>query len=159
YYLFIGTYAPADSESIFVYRFDAETGEAVLISGVSGIENPSFLTLSPDHRFLYAVSDTHGKEGGEVYAYALDKKSGKLRFINKQQSNGKDPCNLVLDKTGKWLFVANYSSGNFSVLPVEADGAIGAPVQTIQHHGQGVHLPQQGAAHVHCVIPAPNNRD
>lgn len=159
YYLFIGTYSPADSNGIMVYRFDTGTGEASFVSAVSGIENPSFLTLSPDYRFLYAVSEMHGEAGGEVYAYAFDGQTGKLRFINKQLSNGKDPCNLVTDKTGKWLFVANYSSGNFSEFPIEQDGSIGKLKQTIQHHGRGIHLPQQSEAHVHCVIPAPNNRD
>lgn len=159
YYLFVGTYAPADREGIRVYRFDSRTGEAIPVSAVSGIENPSFLTLSSDHRFLYAVSEMHGKDGGEVYAYAFDRQNGRLRFINKRKSDGKDPCNLVLDKTGKWLFVANYSSGNFSEFPIEADGSVGARIRTIQHHGHSVNLPQQSTAHVHCIIPAGNNRD
>lgn len=158
YYLFIGTYAPADSNGIFVYRVDRNTGRASFVSAVSGIENPSFLTLSPDHRFLYAVSETHGGQGGHVYAYAFDAAQGKLHYLDKQLSGGDDPCNIITDRSGKWVLVANYSSGSLSVLPVRGDGSVGKAVQTIHHHGHGI-KPQQESAHVHCIIQAPGGRD
>jgi 6-phosphogluconolactonase len=158
YYLFIGTYSPADSNGIFVYRVDRATGHAAFVSAVSGIENPSFLTLSPDHRFLYAVSETHGGQGGHVYAYSFDAATGSLHYLNRQLSGGDDPCNIITDRSGKWLFVANYSSGSLSVLPVEKDGSAGAAVQTIHHHGRGI-KPQQESAHVHCIVQAPGGQD
>ncbi len=64
FYLFIGTYARADSNGIFVYRFNTATGKASFVSAIVGIENPSFLNFSPNHRFVYAVSETHGGAGG-----------------------------------------------------------------------------------------------
>jgi 6-phosphogluconolactonase len=158
YYLFIGTYSPADSSGIFVYRFDRASGRAVFVSAVSGIENPSFLTLSPDHRFLYAVSETHGGQGGQVYAYSFDAAKGSLHYLDRQLSGGDDPCNIITDRSGKWLLVANYSSGSLSVLPVEKDGSAGKAVQTIHHHGHGI-KPQQQSAHVHCIVQAPGGRD
>ncbi|HEX5553728.1 MAG TPA: lactonase family protein [Chitinophagaceae bacterium] len=160
FYLFIGTYAPADSKGIFVYRFNTTDGKASFVSAVSGIQNPSFLTLSPDHRFLYAVSETetHDNRGGQVYAYSFDQGTGTLHYINKQWSKGNDPCNISMDKTGKWLFVANYNGGSLSVFPVEADGSVGAAIQTIEHHGHGIQ-PQQTTAHIHCALPAPEGND
>ncbi|HEY6082875.1 MAG TPA: beta-propeller fold lactonase family protein, partial [Chitinophagaceae bacterium] len=151
YYLFIGTYAPADSNGIFVYRFNTATGNARLISAVSGIENPSFLNLSPDHRFVYAVSETHGGAGGQVYAYAFDHHSGRLIYLDQQLSRGDDPCNIITDHTGKWLFVANYSSGNFTEFPLEKNGSVGKAIQTIQHYGHGINPQRQEKPHVHCV--------
>lgn len=41
--MLVGSYASADQEGIKTYRFNQETGEAVLASTLSGIENPSFL--------------------------------------------------------------------------------------------------------------------
>lgn len=158
YYLIVGTYAPANQNSLFVYKFDGKTGQAQKVSAVSDIENPSFFCLSADHQFLYAVSETHGGEGGHVAAYHFDKKTGHLKKLNEVLSKGDDPCYIHLDKTGRWLFVANYTSGSLSVFPVEKDGHVGKASQVIEHHGHSIHLPQQGEAHVHCTLPSPDNK-
>jgi len=158
-YLFIGSYALADSNSIFVYRFNQETGSSKLVSAVKGIDNPSFVTLSPNDRYLYAVSETHGGVGGHVYAYRFDRSTGTLHYLDRQLSGGDDPCNLTTDRTGRWLFVANYTSGSFSEFPLEKDGRIDKALRTVQHHGHGINPLRQEGPHVHCVLIAPNNRD
>lgn len=159
YFLFIGTYSPADSNGIFVYKFNTYSGKATLVSAVSGIENPSFLTISPNRKYLYAVSETHDHNDGKVYAYSFNADKGRLAFINKQLTGGADPCNIITDTSGKWLFVANYTSGSLSVLPIKADGSVGKVSQNIPHHGHGIVPGRQDAAHVHCAVMAPNNRD
>ncbi|MHB1922852.1 MAG: lactonase family protein [Chitinophagaceae bacterium] len=158
-YLFIGRYAPADSNSIFVYRFNTSNGRAYPVSSIKGIDNPSFLTISPNHHFLYAVSETHGADPGKVFAYSFDQASGKLKYLDQQLSGGDDPCNITTDHTGKWVFVANYTSGSFSELPVRKDGSLGLAIHTIQHVGHGVNPLRQASPHVHCILPAPNNHD
>ncbi len=159
YYLFIGTYNPADSNSLFVYRFNSDSGIAQLISTTSGIKNPTFFTLSPNHQHLYAVSETHHNNDGKVFAYSFHPKEGKLTFVNKQLVEGEDPCNIITDTSGQWLFVSNYTSGNLSVFPLKANGSIGKISQHIQHHGHSIVSPNQDKAHVHCAIMAPNNKD
>src|SRR5690242_17177008 len=158
-YLFIGTYAPADSNGIFVYRFDTNTGKASRVSAIKGIENPSFLITSPDQRFVYAVSETHGEKGGSVYAYKFDPGNGRLHYLNSEPSGGKDPCYLTADQTGHWIMVGNYSSGSLSVLPVKEQGTLGKAVQTIRHHGHSIDKERQAEPHVHCIMLAPNNHD
>lgn len=158
YYLIVGTYAPTNQSSLFVYKFNDKTGQAQKVSAVSNIENPSFFCLSKNHQFLYAVSETHGGEGGHVAAYHFDKKTGQLKKLNEVLSKGDDPCYIHLDKTGRWLFVANYSSGSLAVFPVEKDGKVGEASQVIEHHGHSIHLPQQSEAHVHCTLPSPDNK-
>lgn len=157
-YLFIGTYAPANKNSLFVYKFNTANGEARQISTVSDIENPSFFCISSDRQYLYAVSETHGGEGGHVVAFHFNKKTGILKKLNEVLSKGDDPCYIHLDKTGKWLFVANYNSGSLAVFPVEKSGQVGEAVQVITHHGRSIHLPQQSQAHVHCTLPSPDNK-
>lgn len=158
YYLFIGTYAPANENSLFVYKFSAANGEAQQISAVSDIENPSFFCLSEDHQYLYAVSETHGGKGGHVVAFHFDKKTGTLKKLNEVLSKGDDPCYIHLDRSGKWLFVANYTSGSLAVFPVKRNGQVGEAVQVITHYGHSIHLPQQSEAHVHCTLPSPDNK-
>lgn len=153
YFLIIGTYAPADSNGIWVYRFSSATGRATLVSAVGGIENPSFVLPSADHRLVFAVSETHNG-GGQVYAYRFSQ--GRLQFLNRVPSGGDDPCNLALDASGRWLFTANYSGGSFACFPVGADGSLGQAALLRRHQGHGVDPKRQDKPHVHCVLPAPD---
>jgi 6-phosphogluconolactonase len=159
YYLLIGTYNPANHDAVFVYRFNTETGKADSVSAMDGVENPSFLVISPDHHHVYTVSETHGPKGGGVYAYSFDEKTGHLKYIDHQLSEGTDPCHINEDKTEHWVMVANYSSGSLSVLPIEPNGGVGPVIQHIQHTGHGVNPERQEGPHVHFVNIAPNNKD
>ena len=124
FYLFVGTYtegSPASrgSKGIYVYRFDAATGDATPVSTIM-TDNPSYLAVAPGGKFLYSVNETHGAgtEPGGVSAFSFDKTSGKLTFIDKQTSGGADPCYISVDAGRKWALVANYSGGNLSALPI-----------------------------------------
>ena len=159
-YLIVGTYTRPNtknpSEGIYVYKFNTNTGEFSAVSKATGIKNPSFLTVSPDQKFVYAVTET---SDGSITAYIFDKKSGNLTKLNTQLSGGADPCHISIDKTGKWVLVGNYSGGNLSILPVEADGSLGKATQSINHEGKGPNAGRQENPHVHSVNIAPNNRD
>ncbi len=158
-YLLIGTYTNtgAHSKGIYVYTFDVKTGQLTYRSEMGGIVNPSFLATSPDRQFVYAVGESDGT--GSVHAYRFDRTTGQLAALNQQSAQGSGPCHLTVDKTGKWLLVGNYGSGNLSVLPILANGSLGAAQQTIQHVGTGPDPQRQTSPHVHQVVIAPNNRD
>lgn len=155
YYLFAGTYTDGDSKGIYVYQFNAATGEAVPVSTAS-TENPSYLALAPGGQYLYAVNETHGAKPGGVSAFAFDKATGQLKFLDKQESGGDDPCYVSVDAKRKWVMVANYSGGNLSALPVRDDGSVGALTQSIQHSGKGANPQRQGKPHVHSVVFSPD---
>jgi len=122
YYLFIGTYTQKDSKGIYVYRFDAANGDVKPV-GTAATDNPSYLALAPGGKFLYAVNETDGARPGGVSAFAFDKTTGQLRFLNQQKSGGDDPCYVSVDAHRKWLMVANYNGGNLSALPILTDGS------------------------------------
>jgi 6-phosphogluconolactonase len=109
--------------------------------------NPSYLAVHPTRALVYAVNET-GTSGG-VSAFRLH--SDRLEFINRQSSRGADPCHLVVDRTGRYVLVANYSSGTVSVLPILEDGALGEACDVIQH--VGVRAP-----HAHGVTLDHSNR-
>jgi 6-phosphogluconolactonase len=158
-YVLIGTYTNTEARSagIYVYAFDPKTGALTLRSQMGGIQNPSFLALSPDRRFVYAVGETDGD--GMVAAYGFNRETGQLTALNRQSAGGSGSCHLTVDKTGRWLLVGNYGGGNLSVLPIRADGSLGAAQQTINHSGTGPNAERQQGPHVHQVVIAPNNRD
>lgn len=162
YYLFVGTYtegSPASqgSKGIYVYRFDAATGDATPVS-TAMTDNPSYLAVAPGGKFLYSVNETHGAEPGGVSAFSFDKATGKLTFIDKQASGGADPCYISVDAARKWALVANYSGGSLSALPIAADGSLHPLTELIQHTGTGPVKDRQEKAHVHSTILSPDQR-
>jgi 6-phosphogluconolactonase len=156
----VGTYTSGKSKGIYSFRFDTETGDLQPLAAPAETANPSYLVVSPDEKFVYAVNELHGcgNEQGAVSAFRFDAASGALTFINQVASLGEDPCNLSLSPDGQNLFVANYSSGNLSALAVRADGSLAGPVETLSHVGHGPNPERQKAAHVHMVLPSPDNQ-
>ncbi|GLU43096.1 lactonase family protein [Allomuricauda sp. NBRC 101325] len=132
YTLFVGTYTDGDSEGIYTYTFDANTGELSNQKLMAKITNPSYLALSNDKKNLYAVQETADFDslGGGVTAFAL--KDGLLELQNSMGTQGAHPCHVSLSEDGK-LAVANYSGGNVSVFSLNADGSIGEDPQIIDH--------------------------
>ncbi|WP_296653348.1 lactonase family protein [Paraburkholderia sp.] len=165
--LIVGTYTGGKGEGLYVYRFDTNTGEATPLS-VAKTVNPSYLVVSRDARFVYAVNELPGDDGpaslrGDVSAFGFDSASGRLTFLNKVSAEGNDPCYLSLSPDGRYLLVANYSiaadpGGSFAVLPVEPDGTLGAAALTVHHEGGGPVKGRQDNAHVHSTVFSPDGR-
>jgi len=159
--VYLGTYTNnGRSEGIYVCRLDLSSGELKQIDVAKGVANPSFLTVDPRTHFLYAVNEVEkfeGKASGAVSAFSIEPATGRLRLVNQQSSGGSGPCHLALDGSGRFLLVANYDVGSFEVLPVR-QGALGAPVDLIQHRGSSINPKRQAGPHAHCVVTDKNNR-
>lgn len=154
YHLLVGTYTTGKSEGIYTYRFDSQTGKLTLEHTQSEVINPSYLTMSPDNRYVYAANELF--EGmGRVSAFQFDQKSGKLTFINQQSSEGAAPCYITTDKGQQHVIVGNYGGG-LSVLPVEKDGSLGAAIQIIHHEGSSINKSRQEGSHVHATVFSPD---
>jgi len=159
--LYIGTYAEAEAAGIYLYQMDSATGTLEYRDSFKAGVNPSFLTLSPDNKYLYAVNELatfQGQPGGAVSAFAIDSSSGKLTFLNQQPSHGGAPCHLITDREGRFLFVANYLSGTLAVYPIETDGRLAAASQVVQHSGKGVNVERQEGPHAHFITLTTDNR-
>jgi len=157
-YLITGTYTGGKSEGIYVYKFNSEDGSYKEVSHVK-TSNPSFVAISPDEKYVYAVHEDAKKgKGGEISAFAFDKQTGILALINQQPTEGDHPCYVEVDNSGKWIFAGNYSSGSLSVLPVNADGSLGTATTHITHTGTGPNKSRQEKPHVHCTKISPDNK-
>lgn len=162
YFVYVGTYTEAGSESkgIYVYRFDSTTEKLVSVGLAAAATNPSFLAIHPNHRFLYAVNEVSnfkGEKSGAVSAFAIDHASGKLTLLNQVASKGGDPCYISLDKSGKHVLVANYGGGSIAVFPVREDGRLGEASAFVQHSGHGTNPERQEAPHAHSIDLSPDN--
>ena len=90
-FLFVGSYADATDPGINLFRFDVEKGTAVPVKSLSGIQDPSYLTVSRDGKFVYSVSETAVPDA-KVCAYSFDKQTGTLSLLNEQHTDGSAPC-------------------------------------------------------------------
>jgi len=157
YFVYVGTYtaeAGSTSKGIYAYRFDSGTSELIPIGLAAETTNPSFLAVHPNHRFLYAVNETgnyQGQKSGAVSAFAIDRATGKLTLLNEVASKGADPCYITVDKTGKYVLVANYTGGSVAVFPVLEDGRLGEASAFIQHTGHGADPERQEGPHAHSI--------
>lgn len=125
--VYIGTYTGEASKGIYAFRFDDAAGTLTPVGLVAETPSPSFLTVSTNGRFLYAVNELQtfgGEASGSVTAFSIAPDTGKLTELNTQPSKGAGPCHLALDRTGRYLAVANYTGGDFALFPVGADGRL-----------------------------------
>lgn len=155
--MYVGTYSVRGSEGIYVFEFDRKAGTMQPVQVVSNAKSPSFLAIHPSGNYLYSANEGADKQGG-VGAYAIDRATGKLQLLNEQSSLGDGPCHISIDQTGKTAFVSNYGGGSLAVLPINADGTLGAATDSVQDVGKGPNAQRQEKAHVHSATLAPDNR-
>ena len=155
--MFTGTYTRGASKGIYAHRFQTTTGKLTPLGLAGESPNPSFLIADASNRFLYAVNEG-GRTGSMVSAFSIDRKTGKLTLLNQVSSAGQGPCHLALDKTGKWLAVANYGNGTMGIFPIQADGKVGEASTVETHQGTSANPQRQRGPHAHEVVFSPDNR-
>lgn len=148
---YVGTYTTEGAKGIYLCNVDNITGAITLLDTFEGIDNPSFLKISKDKRFLYAVTE---KQEGYVSAYQIDK-SGKLKFINKQISNGSGPCQVDVSRDGKFVAVANYGGGSTAMYPVAENGSLLPASSVIKNSGSSVNKSRQTKPFAHSIKFSP----
>jgi 6-phosphogluconolactonase len=113
----------ARGKGIAVLSFDDRSGRMTMLSEKASIDNPTYLTVHPDNGCIYASSEVFGWNEGTVSAYRADPETGRLSYLNKQPSLGSIIAHHSLDRTGRFLLVANHHDGELS--PPMMKGACG----------------------------------
>ena len=163
-YLIVGSYSAATDEGIKVFSFDENTGTPTYLSGLSGIENPSFVYPSADGTRLYAVGENFEAKKGSANALSFDKATGTLTLLNTQPTHGDAPCNIIVspssvgsEQVGKWLYTSNYNGGSITEFPLDAEGKLGEG-RVIAFSGSSVDSTRQTQPHLHAVNFTPDGR-
>jgi 6-phosphogluconolactonase len=167
YQLLVGSYTAGQSQGIYRLDFDSVRGqlEAKPLQVVKS-ENPSWLTLSKDLRYLFVVNENGPGQAdpvGRVSSYAIDPKTHALSLINQVQSLGNEPTHSSLSQDASHLFVSNYSvaedpGGTLAVLPLGTAGQLRPVVQMSSHPASRVNPERQMSAHVHSTVSSPDGR-
>lgn len=156
-YLIIGSYSSAADEGIKVYTFDETNAEATYVSGLKGIENPSFVYPSADGTRVYAVGENDAPVVATAHALAFDAEKGTLALLNTQPTNGDAPCNIIVSPDGKWVYTSNYNGGSITEFPLDAEGKLGEG-RVIAFSGSSVDSLRQTQPHLHAVNFTPDGR-
>jgi 6-phosphogluconolactonase len=158
--VYFGTYTGPKSKGVYSGRFDSQTGQLTDIKVAGEIQNPSWVTIHPNGRYLYAVTEIGNDARSEatLSSFSIDPASGDLKFLNKVSTGGGGACHLAIDKTAKSIAVANYGSGSTAVFRLEADGTLGQRTGFQQHSGSSVNQRRQRGPHAHAVVFSPDNR-
>ncbi len=126
------------------------------------LANPSFAVADASHRHLYVATEMGNRgdahRGGWLNSFAIDPRTGSLRFLNRVDSGGEAACHLALDHTGRILFAVNYDSGSVVSFAINPDGSIGKRSGFDQHSGSSVNPTRQLDPHPHEVVLSPDNR-
>jgi 6-phosphogluconolactonase len=161
YLVYVGTYTGKGSEGVYVYRFDPTTGESSALALAGSTDNPSFLTTDPNGRFLYAVNELdtfQNQPTGAVSVFTIDRDSDKLSLLQQVSSLGAGPAHLSLDRSSRFVMVANYNSGNYAVFPIGNAGRLGPQSAFVQDAGSSVNPDRQAGPHAHSIQASIDNR-
>jgi 6-phosphogluconolactonase len=154
YLVYVGTYTGTGSEGIYAYRFNPASGELKSIGLVAKTDNPSFLVMDANGKFLYAVNELDSfqqKASGAISVFSINKETAALQLMQQIPSLGAAPCHVSLDKSGRYLLVANYNGGNAAVFPIASDGTLGQQSAFIQNSGSSINAARQTGPHAHFI--------
>ncbi len=160
--LLVGTQTESgSSRGIYAFHWEPLSGELQSAGLAAESDNPTFLALDPDARYLYAaneISSFEAQASGAVSAFEVDHERAKLKPINKVASLGQGPCHVGVDHLGRAAFCANYTGGSASSFTLSYDGQISDAVSHFQYQGHGPNKQRQEAPHAHRVTVSPDNR-
>lgn len=165
-------------DGITVCEVNRDDGRMNVVNSIHGIESPATLVVSPDGRFLYAANELNNFKGlgngGGVSAFSIDGEGG-IELINQSFAAGSCTAYIAVDRTGKYLFVANHGSyyycsrydissngdihpvvvrdeGCVCMFQIREDGGIGRLMDRIVLEGVGTDPLIHGSSHPHSIV-------
>ena len=150
YWVFFGTYTDGKtSKGIYRSEMDAATGKVSAPELAAEVGSPSFLSIAPDGKTLYAVGEAAGKDGGGVHSWKLDPATGTLSGQVSLTSKGAGPCHISTDAKNQFAVVANYGGGSTTIFKLRPDGSLDSRTGFLQHAGKVFDAKRQGGPHAH----------
>ena len=154
---YIGTYTKKEdhvdgkAKGILYLEINRETGAVANLKMVADVVNPSFVKLSPNGKFLFAVSELGPEDGDTGYIYSFTtEKDGRLQQVSKLATEGLAPAHIEVDRSGKFLFISNYMGGVVMMYRIQENGAL--------EKLQRIDLENPKTSHAHSANISPDNK-
>ncbi|MEM6318090.1 MAG: lactonase family protein [Bacteroidota bacterium] len=158
--LYVGTYTKKEghvdgqAEGIYIFDYDTKTGSLTAVDTIPNTVNPSYLTVPPNGKYLYAVNEIAGNGNpsvGTVSAFELDEKGHFKRALNVVSAMGDAPCHISVDASEHYVLVANYM-GSVAAFPIQKNGSLGAASSSVKHKLDNPGSGRQDAPHAHMIL-------
>ena len=152
-HFYVGTYTEGGSEGIYTFSLDPATGKLQDNGLAAKTNNPSFLALTTNGKFLLSVHETKGENGstmGYVESFSVND-DNRLTSIGKVSSGGAHPCYVSVNQDG-YVLAANYSGGSVALLRIDGSGKLSDTLDVQQHYGSGPIKVRQATPHVHSAF-------
>ncbi len=150
--------ASGTPDGILAYDWDPATGELSPAGVAAHLAKVAWITLSRDHKYLFATSEVEsfdGKPTGGVASFQVQ--NGELHPLTTRNSAGTGTCHLALDHTGKVLISADYTGGSAASFQVD-EGRLSPMVWSEHYTAHGPNPERQPTAHAHFASYSPDNR-
>ena len=152
YDMYIGTYTHKENfvdgkgEGIYHIQLDNNLTE-LSRSVIKDVENPSFVILSADKKYLFSTEELNPH--GFISSYNIENQ--EVRRLSRVSSHGGSPCHISLNLNGisggDFLMSANYMGGNIAVFNVK-NGVLSEATDSLKFEGRGK-TARQEASHPH----------
>lgn len=138
--VFVGSYAEASANGVYMYAFDEQEGKLTLLDEVGGLKNPTFLNLDAANRRLYAIAESAAEDGsktGDAVAFAIEAEPGSqaLRLLNRKLAINAPSCHIQRDADSRYVLLSSYHGGRISLVSLTDSGEIGQLLNIKQHEG------------------------
>ena len=156
---FVGTYTEGGSEGIYSFSLNPVTGKLTDHGLAAKTNNPSFLAMTSNGKFLLAVHETKGENGsnmGFIESFSVAKDGVHLTSLSKVSSGGAHPCYVSVNQKG-YVLAANYTGGNVALFRLDESGKLSDTLNVQQHYGNGPNKERQTVPHVHSAFFEPGS--
>lgn len=153
---YVGTYTKGGSEGVYTFVLDLNEEKIKDVKPVAKLDNPTYVTVSNDNQYLYAVTKAGGK-GGAV-AYSIDQETGELTKLNELLTEGSSPCHVSVTRNNETLVNAYYHRGTLESFRLNDDGSLKEFVSVKAHSGSGPNPDRQEKPHVHYTGFTPDEK-
>lgn len=156
YDMYIGTYTHKESfvngrgEGIYHIQLDSSLTE-LSRSVIKDVENPSFVILSADKKYLFSTEELN--PNGFISSYSIENQ--EVKRLSRVSSHGGSPCHISLNLNGvsggDLLMSANYMGANVALFKVK-DGVLSEAIDSLKFEGKGKITARQEASHPHQAV-------
>jgi len=137
---------------IYSVELHTKTGELSIKHTIKS-RNPSYLAISDNNKFLYAVSELDKSSNPKARSFAIND-DFSLSYLNEQAIPGGYPCHIISKDNN--VMVACYVTGNLLHYSTRTNGELMPNVTEFQHSGSSVNKVRQEGPHAHQVAVHPN---
>lgn len=152
----VGSYSTAEHPGIHIYKWEASGNSFFRINRISGVENPSYLTLTKGGGMIYTI--TENKEGSSSWLHVFDLRNNGQSVVlsSRVPFRAAGSCYISTDANARHAFVANYGEGSITVLRLPNGQEPGAVVQQLPFSGSGTDPVRQDQPHLHAALLSPD---